>query len=91
MICMECIKHVSINTPILQVKIGIALSFVNCLFLSDVSKPEVYSFSAFCNPSRSAEAWEIRAEDCRGEIFSRLFPSFPCWEAGAAPGLAHLA
>lgn len=41
----------------LQIKVGIALSFVISLLFSDVPKPEGLVFPAFSNPSRSEGAW----------------------------------
>ena len=69
MIFLECTGCVLINTAILQIKVGIALSFVISLFLSDVPKPEGLVFSAFSNPSRSEGAWRTGAEEGGAEVF----------------------
>ena len=65
MILLECTGCVSVNTPILQIRVGIALPFVISLFLSDVPKPGgsfFFFFPAFSNCSRSGGARRTEAE-----------------------------
>lgn len=59
----------------LQIKVGIALSFVISLLFSNVPKPEGLVFPAFSNPSRSEGAWRTGAEEGRGEVFWWGLPS----------------
>ena len=75
----------SVNTPILQIKVGIALPFVISLFLSDVPKPggSFFFFPAFSICSRSGGARRTEAEEGGGEASSEV-----CHQVISAPSPA---